>query len=150
MSNFTFEYEPLLRYRHHRRDLVRQLLARLLADHTAHVEQRRQLESSRLQQLREIDELTRQGSVDVTAAAGRRFHGGVLLGEMQTVDRQREAVEQQLQLCRRALAEADRDVRILENLRERRRAEHEYEWSRRAQNELEDAWTAGRSSEVTS
>ncbi len=127
---------------------MRQLTASLLADLAVEEARKAELERERARQFEEINDLTRSGRVDVEAASQRRFHGGVLLGEIEAVDRRRNVVEQQLSVCRRALVEADREVRVLERLREKRRVEHAYESGRREQLALEDAWVSGRSREA--
>jgi flagellar protein FliJ len=148
VSRFTFEYDPLLRLRRHRRDLVRQVLAGVLADLAREEATHHGLETTRERQLDELRRIGAGGAMDVDGAAARRFHVGVLLGEMRRVEARRRTVEGQIELCRRALVEADRDVRVLERLRERRLGEHRAVADRREQHELEETWMAIRVGET--
>ena len=132
----------MLRFRRNRLDQCQQMLARLLADDRTLVEQRRQLQSQRLEQLDELRRLGEAGGVDVDGSASRRYYSGQLLGQTAVVDHNRELLQQQLQLCRQALMKANQEVKALEKLAERRRAEFVYEDERRTARVLEDTWAA--------
>ncbi len=124
------------------------MLARLLADDRTLVEQRRHLQNQRLVQLDELRRLGEAGDVDVDGSTSRRYYTGRLLGQAAVVDRNRELLQQQLQLCRQALMKADQDVKALEKLAERRRAEFLYEDERRTARVLEDTWAAAHARKV--
>ena len=140
MKKFNFRFDKLLEYRRSRRDLCRQLLAQLLADQSRLVTRRKSLERQRFDLLDELRGIGRHGAVDVDRSASRRYYAGQLVGEIRLAERNLELLGGQLQLCRGALTEADRDVKVLEKLQERRLAEYRYESERRSAREMEEAW----------
>jgi hypothetical protein len=142
--SFVFALRSLLEFRRHRRNLCRQLLAQVLADEAALLNERHNVLASRERQFAEIRDLSRRGRVSVEGAVSRRYHSGQLLGQARMIEEKRRLVGQQLQLCREALAKADTEVKVLERLEERQRAEFEYRSERRSQFEREDAWMARR------
>ena len=148
MRIFAFQFDALLKLRRHRRDLCRQLLAQVLASDRELIAQREDLERARLGQLGELRELGREGEVDVDRTATRRYYAGQLAGRSHAVERNRELVTRQLLLCRQALAESDRDVKVLEKLEEREKAAFRYAEERHEARELEDAWRGTRRREV--
>lgn len=148
MPRFTFQFEALLRLRRHKRDLCRQILAHVVATDQQLAMQRADVERARAVLLGELRDLGRPGElVDIDRAAARRLHAGQLLAEVRLLDRDRELVAQQIALCRQGLVQADRDVKVLEKLEEKRRAEHQYEQERRIAHELQDAWLGARAVE---
>ncbi len=148
MKTFHFKFEPLLKLRQYRRDLCRQLLASVLEDDARLVAERSKLEATRRFQLDEMKNLGASGSVDISGSAARRYYSGQLVVEMRLVDRRREVVAQQIDLCRKALVRADQEVKALEKIEEKQRSEYDYEQERRTSRELEDAWSAARSVEA--
>lgn len=144
MSSFRFRFEALLRVRRHRRDLVREILARVLSDERRLRDERVRLEESRENQLAEMRALTASGRVAPDAVAARRWHAGRLAHEIALAEQRREAAERNVEHVRRQLVEADQDVVLLEKLEERHRAEHVAAAERAAQIEREDVWSAGR------
>lgn len=118
------------------------MLASLLADEWTLRNRHRELQRRREEQFEEIRRLRQSGGVDIDRSASRQFYAGQLNAEMRLVDRNRETLAGQLDLCRQALVEADRAVEILEKLKEKQQAEHRYEQERRAAREMEDVWLA--------
>lgn len=149
MRKFVFRFQALLRYREHQRDLCRQLLAGVLADESNLISQGNRLETTRQQQFDELRQLGQPGEVDVDKSASRRYYAGQLLGDMRQLQRQRDVVSQQLQLCRQALVKADQQVKVLEKLEERQRAEFRYFQERQAAKQLEDEWLAVRAKDFS-
>ena len=144
LPNFVFRFDALLQYRRHRRDLCRQVLAQVLADDRALVEQRQLLEQNRISQLQQLRQIVGDGEVNVDAAASRRYFAGRLVADIADTERNRDLVSQQIEVCRAVLTKADQDVKVLEKLREQRQAEFLYEEDRRSTRELEDNWMATR------
>jgi flagellar protein FliJ len=144
VSGFVFTLRPLLEFRRHRRNLCRQLLAQVLADEAALLGERQTALVSRERQFAEIRGLSRRGRVGIEGAISRRYHSGQLLAQVRLIEEKRRLVGQQLQLCREALVKADTEVKVLERLEERQRAEFLYRDERRSQFEREDAWMARR------
>ncbi len=144
MGGFVFSLEQVLQYRCSRRDLCRQMLARILADQRALEERHRQLRQRHREQLAELKQLVQQGEVDINGSASRRYYTTRLTAEIAAVEENQAVVRQQMELCRQALVHADRDVKAMENLKERQRVEYEYQMEKRSALELEDTWSAGQ------
>jgi flagellar export protein FliJ len=144
MNGFVFPFRSLMSYRRNRRDLCRQFLAQILAEDAQLVTQRNQLWGEHDHQFEEIRKLNKSGRVSVDGTAMRRYHTGQLQSRIAAVEQNRRLLAQQLQLCRRALMQADGEVKVLERLEEKQRAAFLYEAERRAQLEREDGWTARR------
>lgn len=142
MSRFAFPLDSVLKYRRSRRDLCRQLMARVLADDRELAAREAMLLDQRGAQLDEIRALDRGERIDIDGSIARRFHAVRLHGELRVLAQNRQVLAGQLELCRRALVEADRDVKALEKLRDRREAEHRAAHERRSNREMEDAWMA--------
>ena len=118
---FRFRFAAVLKYRSHRRDLVRLVFAQILARRQELIEQRSQMESDRQSQFSRMRELAGPGSVDVEGVSTRRFHSGRILGDIATVDQEIHLTDQQLSACRAALVAAEQDVEVLEKLEARQR-----------------------------
>ena len=142
MNGFVFSLAALLKYRKNRRDHCQRLLAQVLADDAELIAQRQKLIADRERQFEEIRGLSRKGRVTVDGAATRRYHSMQLWRGVRGIDEQRKLVAKQLQLCRQALTKADGEVKVLERLEEKQRADFLYGAERRAQHEREDAWTS--------
>jgi flagellar biosynthesis chaperone FliJ len=142
MKKFSFPLRVALKYRQHRRDMCRLLLAEVLADLQKLNEDRASLVEHQDRQAAEIRTIGQAGTVDVDAAASRRFHIARLSMEISLVDHRRETVGQQLELCRQALTIADQEVKALEKLEARRRQDHDQQLERERALELEDTWLA--------
>lgn len=140
MARFVFRFETVLRYRRHRRDLCRTLLARLFEDDRKLEQQGTQIDTDRRSQLNEIRELAGESAVDIDRAAARRYYAGQLGIDTLILQQQRQELGERIELCRKTLVEADRDVRILEKLEEKHRGEYDAEQLRRSQRESEDVW----------
>lgn len=140
MRTFVFRFAALLRYRRNRRDLTRQLLAQTLAAQRELVGRRAELEAVQHELQDELRAGGQQGPLDIDRLAARRYYAGRLAGELLGLERNEELVTHQLSLCRQALLEADRDVKVLEKLEERQQADFRYEQERREGRELEEAW----------
>ena len=148
MKKFVFQLESLLRYRENQRDLCRQVLAQILAEQQRLRQSRLALEQQRTDLLDEMRQLGERGEVDIDRSAARRYYAGQMLGEIRAVDRNGEVVAEQLARCRQTLVQADRDVKALEKLREKRETEFQYEQQRREHRELDDIWHATHLTEV--
>jgi flagellar export protein FliJ len=138
------QFETVLRVRRHRRDQVRAVLARLLADSRSVDEQLRRTEAERGDALVGIRAGTAGGGIDVDRMAALRYNslrhsveiGRLSLASAASADRVRKA--------RAVLVRADQGVKAVERLRERREAELRLEAERRADREATDRFTSAR------
>ncbi len=148
MSKFQFRLQTLLKFRCNRRDQCRQVLAEVLARDAELSAEKSRVIGLRNDQLRELRRLNACEELDIDASASRRFFAGQLHVMLSQIDRQRELVASQIKLCRQTLVQADRDVKVLENLSEKQEAEYLYAQERAVQRELEDSWSAGHQHEA--
>lgn len=149
MSSFVFRLESLLRYRCHRRDLCQTVLAQLLADDRRLVEQRTEYETQQANQLNEIRHLATEGSFDIDRAASRRYYIGQIARDIQQLEQHRQLVQQQIDLCQQTLLEADREVKVLEKLKEKQRLEFVTDAHKKTARELDDVWLAAHAMEYS-
>src|SRR5262245_51443657 len=119
MPAFRFKFESVLRYRKSRRDLCLQYLAQVLADDRALVTKREGLQRQQQSQLEELRAIGRVGRISVEGATARRYHIGQLSGEIRIVEHNRTVIAGQIDLCRKALAQAEKEVKVLEKLKEK-------------------------------
>src|SRR5690242_7503558 len=118
MPSFQFRLATLLRLREVWRDERRA--------HLAEAEQAEQLITDRLAQIeRELADVARRaldaarpGTVNVDRLADSARYEMILKVERQSADQQRQAVAAEIENRRAALVAADRDVRVLEKLRD--------------------------------
>ena len=149
MRKFVFRFQALLRLRINRRDRCRQLLAGLLSDDCVLATRQSAVEKQRLLQLEELRALAATGTVDVDRTISRRYYAARLTSEIQTLQRTRGLVARQLEQCRQALSFADREVKILEKLKEKQQTEFVYEENRREIRELDETWVAANFEELS-
>jgi flagellar export protein FliJ len=149
MPAFRFKLEPVLRYRRSRRDLCRQYLAQVLADDRKLVEQRERIQKEQLRQLDELRGIGKSGTISVEGATARRYYLGQLAGEIRVVDHNRTIVAGQLELCRKALAHAEKEMKVLEKLRDKQALAARDAQLHREGLELEEVWQAAHMREVT-
>ncbi|MHC4404892.1 MAG: flagellar export protein FliJ [Planctomycetota bacterium] len=142
MAKFKFRLATLLRLRESARDERRTELAQAYqADEIVGAEQER-LESN----LRALEKQTRQatapGPLDVDWLIDVRRYELVLTSQKEHVAKQRRALEAEIERRRQALIDADREVRVLEELRRKQSDRHRYEESRLEVKRLDEV--AGR------
>jgi flagellar export protein FliJ len=142
MPAFKFKLASVLRYRQGRRDLCAQLLAQVLADDRVLLNEREGLERQRQAQLEELRAMGLAGRISVEGATARRYYLGQLAGDIRVVDHRRGIVAGQVELCRKALAQAEKDVKVLEKLEDKQAALARDEQRRREGRELEETWQA--------
>jgi flagellar FliJ protein len=138
MANFSFRLEPLLKLREARRDECRAALAEAYrVDEVL----RKQLDALK----RETDalrEFCRQesapGGVHIERLIEARRYDLVTQAQQQNVSQQRETVAAEVERRRQALVEADREVRVLEKLRERLLDQHRREEELREAKRLDE------------
>ncbi len=121
MAGFKFRLQTLMRIREATRDERREQLAEVLRIDEALVAQLTDLQRDRLMARKE--QTFGVGRVDVDRMLGMQRYEALLTAEIDHVERQRKTVGEELDRRRAALLEADREVRVLEKLREQRHTE---------------------------
>jgi flagellar FliJ protein len=143
MSPFHFRLATLLRLRLADRDARRAELARAQRAEDMLVAQSAELDGERLA-LRGRDESLRSpGEADIDALLRGHRYELIVRSQQAQVAQQLAQVRAELDRRRQALVEADREVRILEKLRERQEAEHTARESRLEQKEIDELATIG-------
>lgn len=143
MPQFHFKFAALLKYRQNRRDQIQVALAQLTRQAADLQAQLDRLRTARAEQLQQIRGHCVQGTVDVDAAASRRFFATQLEYRSRATEVERQQILERIAACRQTLVRADQDVKVLERLEEKQRVLYVADALRRSGHELEDVWAAG-------
>jgi len=129
---FTFRLATLLRLRESTRDERRNHLALAYRAETMVLEELADVEGQIESLRRRVHAAVRPGEIEVDALIGAQRFDVVLKARKQHALQQHELVKSEIERRRLALVEADREVKILEKLRER----HHDRWA--AEENLQD------------
>ena len=138
MAKFTFRLATLLRLREATRDERRAELAEayhvddVLRRHIDEVAE----ELNRLE--RECRKVAAPGTVNLDRLIDAQRYDLVLRSRQSELHGQREAIGAEIQRRREKLLTADRDVRVLEKLREKHALRHQQEESRREAKQIDE------------
>ena len=135
-----FPLEKVLDVRRHTRQERRNALAEAMADEQTLLDLKQQRERQKLSLLDELSGLSRSESLNVEAAARRRYFAGQLEIQIMVLDQQIAEARRQVDVARAALIAADQDVKALEKLREQHVAEQTYAENRRSEIALTEQW----------
>jgi flagellar FliJ protein len=124
MSKFHFRLETLLRLRMAERDERRADLAKALRAEELLQNEQRQIESEQLQISLKLRERSSPGEADVDGLLRTNRYQMVLKARRGQLAAQLAQVRAEIERRRQVLVEADRQVRVLEKLRERQLAAH--------------------------
>jgi flagellar protein FliJ len=141
MSRFHFRLEPLLKLRESRRDECRAALAEAFRVDEVLRKQFDGLERD-LAALREYCRTkSAPGGVDIDRLVEAQRYELVTRSQQRSIVQQRETVAAEIERRRQALVEADREVRVLEKLRERQAEQHRREEELREAKRLDEVAT---------
>ncbi len=135
-----FPLEKVLDVRRHTRQERRYALAAAMADEQQLIDLKQQQELQKQQLLDELAELSREESLNIEAAARRRYFVGQVEIQIMVIEQQIEQARQIVEQARSALIAADQDVKALEKLREQHLAEQAYSENRRNEIVLTEQW----------
>ena len=135
-----FPLEKVLEVRRHTRQERRNALGAAIADEQTLLEMRQQTEQQKNALLDELTNLSQSGTLNVEAAARRRYFAGQLEIQLLVIDQQIIEARQAIDAARAALVKADQDVKALERLREQHIDEEAYLENRRSENALAEQW----------
>lgn len=139
MAKFNFRLATLLKLREAARDERRAQLAQAYqADATLHEELQR-LAGMATQVSGLYQASAGPGVIDVDRLLEVQRHGVYLNAQLQYLQKQREAVAAEVERRRAVLAEANRQVKVLENLRDRQLARHREEDNRRQIKQMDES-----------
>jgi len=125
MSTFQFRLQTLWRLRTAERDRRRSELAQAYEAAGILDQQSERIEAEQSDTLEEARRLSAPGSADVDALLRVHRHQHILKAELHQLAAQRAQVETEIQRRRQVLVEADRQVRVVEKLHERKLEEHQ-------------------------
>ena len=141
MSIFKFRLQGLLRLRESQRDEARLLLADLLRQDALLIDDRAALDGATASARTELG-TTAPGPIDLRRHRDLQSYESALRNRRQSIDGQRRVLEPQIAERRQALAAAQRELRLLEQLAEREAAEHRAAVERAAQREVDELFAA--------
>lgn len=138
MSKFKFRLETLLRLRDTARDERRAQLAKAYQAEEILSRQRQQLDDD-LNELSDHNRLAAApGQLNVDRLLDARRYELVLKSQQLHVDQQQQALETEIERRRQMLVEANRQVRVLEQLREKQLERHRREENRQEIKQLDE------------
>jgi flagellar FliJ protein len=147
MPAFRFRLQSLLDLRRTERDRRRQELAQALAAEQILQDHRRKLEQEAALMSRWAREATLPGEVRVESLLEGARYGLILAAQRQTLATQFAQLAEEIEARRQRLVEADRQVKALERLRERRLDEHARQLAAREVQALDEAAATRRDPE---
>jgi flagellar export protein FliJ len=124
MPKFTFRLETLLKLRESDRDQCRARLQQAEEAVAVLEDQASELQQQVEQTAGEASSAASPGEIDVDSLVEFRRYGLLLQVQLRQLASQQELVQQEVTRRREELTEADRQVKVLEKLKEHRRAEH--------------------------
>lgn len=139
MAEFRFRLATLLRVRETARDECRVSLADAQRADEELRDQLARLGEIRLGLQEECRKAAEPGSLDVERLAESHRYDAALRVEEDGLRRRRETLAAEIEQRRQAVLAADRDVRVLEKLRERRLQRHRIEEGRQESKLLDEA-----------
>ena len=139
MSAFTFRLAPVLRLREATRDERRGQLAEALRLEAELSERIAHVESDLNLAVRAAQAAASPGTVNVDRLIDAGRYELTLRGERHQMQLQMQALGDEIERRRAVLAAADRDVRVLEKLREHQLERHEADERKREQRVLDEA-----------
>jgi flagellar FliJ protein len=124
MSRFRFRLDTLRRIREMHRDELRVRLAEAFQAEQILAAQQADLAAEVADLVATRRRLAAEGSLDVSRLVESQRYHLLLEAQARTLAEQARRLAEEVEIRRQAMVEADRQVRVLEKLRERRRQQH--------------------------
>ncbi len=138
MAQFKFRLATLLRLRESARDERRTLLAQAYRAEDVILQEQQRLEAERAALEQRIRGAVGPGEIEVDRLIEAQRFELVLRAQKEHLARQHELVKAEIERRRQALVEANREVQVLENLREKQHERWRGEESRREVKRLDE------------
>jgi flagellar export protein FliJ len=138
MSAFRFRLATLLRFREARRDERRGQLAEAQEAEQLILQRVAEIERELVELQRHSLDAARPGTVNVDRLAEAARYEMILKVERESADQQRQAVAAEVAKRREALVAADREVRVIEKLRDAQHQRHRDDQSRHETKQLDE------------
>lgn len=150
MATFRFRLQTILRLRDNERDQRRKDLAQALQAKDVLEEYERQIAAEWESLNHRLRDCSREGEVRVDLMLDLRRYQMTVAAQREVLKQQMAQVEEEIERRRERLAEADRQVRVLEMLRERQLEEYRREEDRLETKMLDEVGSRSTASEVDS
>ena len=124
MPRFNFRLQTLFKLRIATRDRCREELAEALKVDRVLEQQLEEIKQTIAQTRHATLEASRPGAIDVDNLLNSHRHVLILETQIQKITNQREQVGVEIERRRLALVEADREIKVLEKLRESQHRQH--------------------------
>ena len=138
MAKFRFRLQTLRRLREVHRDELRVRLAEAYQAEQIIAQERAALETERTGLADLQRRLVDRGALDVNRVLAAQRYQLVLEAQSRVLAEQATKLEQEIERRREAVVDADRQVRVLDKLRERREREHRYAAERAESKRLDE------------
>ncbi len=138
MAKFQFRLSTLLKIREAARDRRRSALAQAYQAEAILREKGEGLSDQVAQLRRQYRQAAQPGTLQVDRLVERQRYDLVLRAEQNQSQQQLRQLEEEIERRRIALVEADRDVRVLETLREKKKRAHEMREYRQEVKQLDE------------
>lgn len=125
MAHFKFRLETLLRIRIAARDERRSQLSEAYKAEQVLLEQEAQIIEEKQHTKQRAEQISQPGTVDVDVLLNVHRYELLLEAQLQMLCKQKQQVDEEIERRRQVLVEADREVRILEKLREKKLLDHQ-------------------------
>ena len=126
MTQFRFRLEPLLKLRLAERDHRREELANAYRADQVLQQRQESVHEEIVDTQRQSKECSAPGTIHVDRLLSTHRYELILHAELQQIHRQRQVIATEIERRRGALVEADRELRILEKLREKHSVDFAY------------------------
>lgn len=138
MKRFEFRLQKLLDLREAREKEIKSELAKLMQDQNAERARQEELRGGIERQRRDFGERFRRGAYTPHEAILFERYVDVSYRAIEAAEERIRAMEPAIEKVRQRLVEASRQKKVVEKLKERRRAEYEYETNRELMKENDD------------
>lgn len=138
MKRFTFRLATLQRLRENLRDERRSQLADAYRADEILQEQEQRLAQEQAEMSAALREAAAPGEIEVDRLLSDHRYSLLLIAQQRHLSQQRQAVAQEIERRRQLLIEADREVRVLEKLKEHQLQRHRDEESRQEVKQLDE------------
>lgn len=138
MTEFRFRLASLMRLRESERDERREALAQAYRADQMLQQQQEAVQVELQENQRQVQQCAAPGPILVERLLGRHRYELVLQAQLRQLARQRQTIAAEIERRRQALVEADRELKILEKLRDRHYQEFVFQQQKLEMRELDE------------
>jgi len=138
MKKFQFRLDPVLRMREAVRDERRRALSQAYAVEATALEQISGVEDRMLGLLQYRRKMTAERKVNIDSLLSSQRFEAVLKAERRELENNLVNIRKEIEICRQNLIEADRDVKIIEKLKDKKKTEHNYLQEQESMKEIDE------------